>query len=79
MGTKYLVLWQLLFPYSRTILASNYGIISSYLDYTGSFLCCYDVEERIDNSGKFVDLDGNVLMSVVLKLLELLICYFNTR
>ena len=61
------------------ILASNYGIISLYLDCIGSFLGCYEVEKRIENSGKFLDLDGNILMSVLLKLLELLMCYFNTR
>ena len=79
MGTKYLVLLQLLFPYARAILASDYGIISSYLDCTGSFLGCYEVEKRVENPGKFLDLDGNILISVLLKLLELLICYFNTR
>ena len=61
------------------ILASNYGIVSAYLDCTGTFLGCYEVEKRIDNSGKFLDLDGIILMSVLPKLLELLICYFNTR
>ena len=60
-GTKYLVLWQLFFPYPRAILASNYGIISSYLDCRGSFLACYEVEKRIDSSGKFLDLDENIL------------------
>ena len=69
-STKYLVLWQLLSPYPRAILASNYGIISSYVDCTGSFLGCYEVEKRIDNSGKFLYLGGNILMSVLLKLLS---------
>ena len=50
-----------------------------YLDCTGSFHGCYEVEKRIDNSVKFLDLDGNILMSVLLKLLDILICYFNTR
>ena len=31
--------------------------ISSYVDSVGSFLGCYDVEKRIDNSRKFLDLD----------------------
>ena len=69
MGTKYLVLLQLLFLYPRAILTSNYEIISSYLDCTGYFLGCYGVEKRIENSGKFLDLHGNILMSVLLKLL----------
>ena len=49
-GTKYLVLLQLLFLYTSTILALNYGIISSYVDSTGSFLRCCDVRKRIDIS-----------------------------
>ena len=68
-GTKYLVLLQLLFLYPSAILASNYGIISSYVDCAVSFLGCYGVEKRIDKSKKFLDLDGNVLMSVLLTLL----------
>ena len=34
--TKYFVLLQLLFLYTSVILASNYGIISSYVDRTAS-------------------------------------------
>ena len=37
-GTKYLVLLQLLFLYTSAILALNYGIISSYVDSTSSCL-----------------------------------------
>ena len=37
-GTKYLVLLQLLFLYTSAIFTSDYGITSSYVDYTGSFL-----------------------------------------
>ena len=73
-GTRYFVLFQLLFLYTSAILASNCGIISSYLDCTRSLLCWYEVEKIIDNSLKFLALDGNILMSVLLKLLELLIC-----
>ena len=76
MGTKDLVLLQLLFLFPRAILASNYGIISSYLDCTGSFLGCYEVEKRIDNPEKFLDLEGNILMLVLLKLLELFYLLF---
>ena len=76
-GTRYFVLLQLLFLYTSTILASNYGIISSYVDCTGSLLGWYEVKKRIDNSLKFLDLDGNILMSVLLKLLELLICHLT--
>ena len=68
------MLWQLLFLYTSAILASNYGIISSYVDCTGSLLGWYEVKKINDNSLKFLDLDGNILMSVLLKLLELLIC-----
>ena len=68
-GTKYLVLLQLLFLYLSAILASNYGIISSYVDYTGSFIGCYEVGKKIDKSKKFLDLVENVLMWVLLKLL----------
>ena len=53
-----------LFLYPSSILASSYGIISSYVDCTDSFLGCYDVEKRIDKSTKFLDLDGNMLMQV---------------
>ena len=42
------------------------------------FSWSYEVEKRIDNPGKFLDLEGNILMSVLLKLLEFLIWYFNT-
>ena len=66
-----------MFLYTSAKFTSNYAIISSYLDCTGSFLACYEVEKRIDNSGKFLDLNGNILMSVLLKLLELLICYLT--
>ena len=76
-GTRYFVLLQLLFLYTSTILTSNYGIISSYVDCTGSLLGWYEVKKRIDNSLKFLDLDGNILMSVLLKLLELLICHLT--
>ena len=41
-GTKYLVLLQLLLLYTIAILSSN-----------------YDLEKGIDNSKKFLDLDGN--------------------
>ena len=34
-----------------------------------SFLGCYEAEKRIDKSKKFLDLGGNMLMSVLLKLL----------
>ena len=39
-GTKYLVLLQLLFLYNSAIFTSNHGIISSYVHSTGSFLGC---------------------------------------
>ena len=63
-GTRYFVLLQLLFLYTSAILASNYGIISSYVDCTSSPLGWYEVEKIIDNSGKFLDLDGNIVMSI---------------
>ena len=63
-GTRYFVLLQLLFLYTSAILASNYGIISSYVDCTSSPLGWYEVEKIIDNSGKFLDLDGSILMSI---------------
>ena len=63
-GTNYLLLLQLLFLYPSAIHASNYGIISSHVDCTDSFLGCYDVKKRIDKSTKFLDLDGNMLMQV---------------
>ena len=63
-GTRYFVLLQLLFLYTSAIRASNYGIINSYIDCTSSPLGWYEVEKIIDNSGKFVDLDGNVLMPI---------------
>ena len=68
-GTWYFVLLQLLFLYTSAILASNYGIIISYVDCTGSLLGWYEVEKIIDNSRKFHDVDGYILMSVLLKLL----------
>ena len=68
-GTRYFVLLQLLFLYTGAIPASNYGIIISYVDCTGSRLGWYEVEKLIDNSRKFLDVDGNILMSVLLKLL----------
>ena len=70
-GIKYSVLLQLLFLYSRlsAVLASNYRIISSNVDSTGPFLGCCEVEKRINNCGKFLDLDGTMLLSVLLKLL----------
>ena len=68
-----------MFLYTSAKFTSNYAIISSYLDCTGSFLGCYEVEKRIEKSGKSLDLDGNIFMSVLFKLLELLICYFNKR
>ena len=68
-ATKYLVLLQLLFLYTNAILASNYGIIGSSVDSAGSSLGCYDVEKRIDKSRKLLDLDGNLLMSVLRRLL----------
>ena len=54
-GTNYLVLLQLLFLYTSAIFTSNYGIISSYVDCTGSFLGC-SVRGRkvINNSSKFL-------------------------
>ena len=36
-------------------------------------------KKEIDNSRKFLDLHGNILMSVLLKLLYILIFYFNRR
>ena len=63
-GTKYLVLLQLLFLYPSAILGSNYAFISWNVDCTASFLGCYEVEKRIDNSGKFLELDGNMLMHI---------------
>ena len=39
-GTRHFVLLQLLFLYTGTILASNYGIIRSYVECTGSPFCC---------------------------------------
>ena len=39
-STNYLVLLQLLFLYTSAIFTSNYGIISSNVDCTGSFLGC---------------------------------------
>ena len=68
-GTRYFVLLQLLFLYTGAIPASNYGIIISYVDCTGSRLGWYEVEKLIDNSRKFLDVEGNILMSVLLKLL----------
>ena len=68
-GTKYFALLELLFLQPSAILASNYGIISSYVDWTGSLLGWFEVEKIIDNSGKFLDLDGSILMSVLPKLL----------
>ena len=61
-GTKYLVFLQLLFQYISAILASNYGIISSYLDFKGSSLGWYEVEKGINNSSKFLDLDRNMFV-----------------
>ena len=69
-GTRYFVLLQLLFLYTSAILASNYGIIISYVDCTGSLLGWYEVEKIIYNSRKFLDVDGNILMSVLLKCLK---------
>ena len=69
-GTKYLVLLQVLFLFTSAILAANYGIASSYVDFTGSFLCCYEVEKTINNCSKFfLNLDGNMFVWVLLKLL----------
>ena len=68
-GTNYLVLFPLLFLCPSAIFTSNYEIISSYVDSTGSFLGCYEVEKRMNNSCKFLDLDGYMLLSVLLKLL----------
>ena len=39
-GTNYLALLPLLFLYTSAIFTSNYEIISSYVDCTGSFLGC---------------------------------------
>ena len=39
-GTKYVVLLQLLLLNTSAIFTSNYGIISSYVDSTGSFIGC---------------------------------------
>ena len=50
--------------YSSAIFTSNYGIISSHVDSTGCFLCCYEVENIINNSVKFLDLDRNMLVWV---------------
>ena len=69
-GINYLVLLHLLFLYTSAIFTSNYGIISSYVDCTGSFLVVQcEVEKRIHNSGKFLDLERNMLVWVLLKLL----------
>ena len=59
-ATKYLL--QLLFLYTSVI-------ICSFVDSVGSFFGCYDVEKRIDHSRKLLDLEGNMLMSVMRKLL----------
>ena len=40
-----------------------------YVDCTVSFLGYYEVKKRIDKSKKFLDLGGNMLMSVLLRLL----------
>ena len=37
-----------------------------------------EVEKRINNSSNFLELDGNMLVWVLLKLLQPLVCYFNT-
>ena len=44
--TKYFVLLQLLFLYTKAILSSNYGIISSYVDCTASVFGCQEVKKR---------------------------------
>ena len=61
-ATKYLVLLQLLFLYTSVIMCS-------FVDSVGSFFGCYDVEKRIDHSRNLLDLEGNMLMSVMRKLL----------
>ena len=53
---------QLLFLYPSAILASIYGIISSHVDCTVSFLGCYEVKKRIKKSKKFLALGGNMLI-----------------
>ena len=64
-ATKYFfLLLQSLILYISATLVSNYGIMSSYVDCTGSFLSCYEVEKRNDNSRKFLDLDGDMLIPV---------------
>ena len=68
-GTKYFALLQLSFHLPSAILASYYGMISSYVDCTGSLLGWYKVEKIIENCGRFLDLDGNILMSILLRLL----------
>ena len=70
-GTKYVVLLQLLFLYISAIFTSNYGIISSYVDFTGSFSgCSVRGKKKITcNSSKFLDLDRNMFVWVLLKLL----------
>ena len=47
------------------------------VDSTGSFRGYYYVEKRISNSTKFLDLDRDMLMTILRKLLKLLVCYFN--
>ena len=71
---KYLVLLQVLFPYANAIFTSNHGIISSYADPAGIFLVAEcEVEKGMNNSSKFLDLDGNMFVWVLLKLRKLLI------
>ena len=59
--------------YADTELISVFSSITLnlqlYVDCTVSFLGCYKVEKRIDKSKKLLDLSGNMLMSVLLKLL----------
>ena len=80
-GTKYVVLLQLLFLYTSAIFTSNYGIICSVRMQTPKVLfqiAQYEVEKGINNSSKLLDLDRNMFLWVLLKLLYLLTRYFLT-
>ena len=74
------ILWchkVLLFLYTSAIHSSKDGMISSYVDSTGSFRGYHYLEKRMNNSTKFLGLDGVMLMSILRKLLKLLMRYFN--
>ena len=48
-ATKYVVLLQLLFLYTSAVFASNYVIMSWYVDSTGSFLGCSERGRKNNN------------------------------